>query len=217
MRKNVCYIVGASTFDERIKPLPGDYVIACDKGYKYLTEQNIKPDCSLGDFDSLCDIPNEENLFVYPSEKNDTDMKLALNHAIEKGYEKFYIFGSLGGRLDHTLANIQMLLFLAKKNFSAYLIGEGTKVTAIHNSVFKFTGKENGYFSVFAIGSDAQKVTVKNAKYNIKNQKIFCDDSLGVSNEFLPGKSAEISVINGSLCIVWYEKFNEGIGAENEN
>lgn len=217
MFMGICYIIGACGFNEEIAPEDGDYVIAADGGYKALTEKGIRVDCVMGDFDSLGYTPHHNNLVVHPAEKDDTDTRLAAEHGYSLGYRKFLIFGGIGGRLDHTLANMQTLLGLLRMGAEAYLIGEGKIITVVENGSFEFSGNETGYLSLFPADGKVSGVYLEGLKYTLCNSELISDRALAVSNEFLENKKALVRVDKGALYMLWYEDFCEGRGAVYEN
>ena len=87
-------------------------VIAADGGYKYLDSLGIAPDIYIGDYDSS-ECPEGVDAVRLPVEKDDTDMLAAVRLALGRGCREIHMFGGTGGRLDHTLANIQTLHFVA--------------------------------------------------------------------------------------------------------
>lgn len=215
MKNKICYIVGAYNFREDICPDENDYVIAADGGYRALSDKGIVPDAVMGDFDSLGYIPQHSNIIRHPSEKDDTDMALALDCGYKLGYRNFLIFGGTGGRLDHTLANLQTLLGFRRKGCECYLIGEGSIITAIENEKISFSGNEKGYVSLFAADGQAENVTITNLKYPLKNATLYPDIALAVSNEFIEKKATVSST--GALFILWYEEFRDKEGSIYEN
>lgn len=198
----LCYIVGAGNTDG-ISPQPGenDLVIAADGGYAALKGLGIKPHFALGDFDSLGYVPEDVEHLAFPPEKDDTDMRLAIAAAVDRGYTDLVIYGALGGRLDHTIGNIQNLLYIS--NFGrAWLWGEGTAVTCITCGSISFPGKCSGMFSVFALGGNTEGVTLSGCKYELRQAVMHSDTPLGVSNEFIAGE-VYIEVKKGSLLVIW--------------
>ena len=108
--ERVCYIFGAGDRCKRpISLHSDDLVIAADGGFDYLEEIGLRADIVLGDFDSVISYDLPSDAMRYPRDKDDTDMFIAAKLGLEKGYTEFIIYGGLGGRLDHTLANIQLL------------------------------------------------------------------------------------------------------------
>ena len=206
-RRGICYIIGACSefLDEiTLNPAENDLIIAADGGYDILKKNGIPPDVLLGDFDSITKVPENITLIKHPAKKDDTDTFLAYKTAFEKGYKNFVILGGVGGRVDHTIANIQTLLNIAKNGGRGFLIGKNSVMTTIFNSKIEFSDKYTGYLGVFAQGNDAENVTISGLKYEADNVTLKADTPMGVSNEFV-GERAEISVKNGSLLVVWYE------------
>lgn len=190
--------------EEEIQVNSGDYVIAADGGLEYLAHRGIRADMALGDFDSLGYIPEHENLSVYPAMKDDPDMMLAVQEGLRLGRSKFRIYGGLGGRLDHTIANLQMLIWLAEQGACGELIGNGVHITAIHNGSIQFDSAHKGYISVFCLNGKAHGVWIKGLKYTLEEAILTSDRPLGLSNEFM-GTESEVGVKNGALVILWYE------------
>jgi len=199
-----CYIAGAGEFCENELPRQDDFVIAANGGYDALKSRGITPDLVVGDFDSIANMPNHPNIIRSNAEKDDTDMMLAVRYALEHGYKTFLINGGLGGRLDQTLANIQILTYIAENGAHGTHLGNGVRVTAINNGSIEFDpDKENKEtISVFSAGSVAEGVTLKGLKYPLADATLTNLYPLGVSNEFT-GKPATISVKNGTLIIIW--------------
>ena len=204
-----CYIAGAGEFYEKELPGQEDYVIAADGGYAALTSRGITPDLVVGDFDSLSPdlfdaVSNHPNVIRSPAEKDETDMMLAVEQGLESGCKTFIINGGLGGRLDQTIANIQILAYIAQKGARGVLLGPDTCVTSVKNGEVRLNpGKtERGTVSVFCAGDKAEGVTLRGLKYPLENAVITSVYPIGVSNEFL-GIPATISVKTGTLIVIW--------------
>lgn len=138
-----------------------------------------------------------------PVEKDDTDMLAAIKEGLAAGYQQFSLFGALGGRLDHTIANIQSLLYLLNHGARGTIWGDDMSVLLIRNESLFFTAEEaeNGRrISVFAFGGDAQGVTEKGLKYPLDHVTLKQEFPVGVSNEFT-GQDALVEVQNGMLLI----------------
>ena len=132
--------------------------------------------------------------------KDDTDMMLAVKLGLQRGYRNFVMLGSVGGRLDHTLANLQTLLYLAEHDARGVLYGENTVITAVRNDTLTVSG--TGTISVFCLSGEAKGVTEEGLLYSLSDATMVSGYPIGVSNEFLdsPGK---ISVRDGSLIVLW--------------
>lgn len=206
MKKATCFIVGAGSYSGMpVRPCEGDLVIAADGGYKYLQQEGIMPDVLLGDFDSLDIVPEHRNLIRHSPIKDDTDMALAAAYGQAQGLHRFLLYGGLGGRLDHTIANLQLLTGMARAGEEIYLIGEGIILTVIHNREICFPAEAEGIISVFCMGDQAEGVYESGLKYTLDDFTMTCEVTRGVSNEFT-GEESRVSVRNGSLLIIWEEK-----------
>ena len=206
----ICYIVGAGDCCEQICPGQGDLLIAADGGADHLARMGLVPDLLLGDLDSLGTKPPDCPLLRYPAEKDDTDMALAVEEGAARGYRQFLIFGALGGgRLDHTLAAVSLLPGYAARGLSVTLIGGGQRVCALAGGdSLSFSPTRQGYLSLFAVGQDALGVCAENLKYPLADACLSPDTTLGVSNEFIAGRAARVSLENGCLLLVWQQPWN---------
>ena len=204
--EGICYIIGAGPIEDLIlEPSEKDYVIAADAGYLHMARLLVVPDLVVGDFDSLQQKPKHPNVVEYPKEKDQTDMLLAIDEGLHRGYQQFVLLGGLGGRLDHTFANIQALLYIAQKDARGYLLGDGTAVTAVRNGSMTFDSGKKGVISVFCCSETAKGVNLSGLKYPLKDATVTGSFPIGVSNEFT-GVKSEIAVSDGSLIIMWEEK-----------
>lgn len=199
----VCCIFAAGEISSTEVTIPeGAFVIAADAGLRFLRERGREPDLIVGDFDSLGERPTGENVIYHPPEKDDTDTVLAVREGLKRGYDHFFIFGGLGGRLDHTLANLQTLGFLCEHSARGYLVGGGNVVTAFRNGGIAFSETLHGTISVFALGADAKGVWERGLKYPLSDYTMTASCPIGVSNEFT-GSAAEVSVREGTLLVLW--------------
>lgn len=197
-----CVIFCAGGFDRLAEPIgESDYVIAADGGYAHTQSLRIRPNAVLGDFDSLGFVPEGAELF--PAEKDDTDAMLAVRLGLKKQCDRFLLYGSLDGpRLDHTVANLQTLGFLADREKIGYLIGNEQIITLLENGTLTFPASAKGYLSVFAFGGEAKGLTLRGLKYSLENGELSPNFPLGVSNQFL-GEPATVSVTKGRILVVW--------------
>ena len=201
----ICYIIGAGSFYGFVRrPGPGDCVIAADAGYAVCRREGMTPDLVVGDFDSLGAAPDFPNIVQMPVEKDDTDTLHAMRIGLARGYMHFAVYGGTGGeRADHTLANLQCLLFLVKNGARGVLYGDGIQYSILHNEALRFPAGKRGDFSAFCLDGEARGVTERGFKYKLDNAVLTSDFPLGVSNSFT-GVPAEITVADGTL-ILYYE------------
>ena len=198
----ICWIVGAGDFSGTLPPIGADdMVIAADAGYKALTQMGIKVDRVVGDFDSLGEAPIHPFVEIHPIEKDETDMMLAVRTALAAGYREVRIYGGLGGRLDHSFANLQTLVFLARQGAMGWLIDQTTAITAVADGELRFSEKAEGIVSVFAAHGAAHGVTLEGLKYPLNDYTMTPDNPIGVSNEFT-GIPSRISVRKGVLLVM---------------
>ena len=205
--QSVCYVVGAMSLSHDMcpHPAPGDYVIAADRGYDALMAYGVTPDLVVGDFDSLGHSPSHPNVKALPVQKDDTDMAYALRSGLELGYRRFVLLGGMGGRLDHTVGNLQLLDFLAARGARGFLAGEKTVATVVRNGHMVFPSDMSGRLSVFCTSGEARGVTLRGLRYNLENAALQSDFPLGVSNEFI-GEEARVGVERGSLLLIWDDR-----------
>lgn len=193
-------IFGAGEQNITQLPLPENCLVwAADGGLAYCEKLGITPDFVIGDFDSLGFVP--EKAVVLPVQKDVTDMAAAVNLAEEQGCDIFYLYGGTGNRLDHTLANIALLIGLAHKGKKAYLCDRDYTVTAVTNGEICFDEHEKGVISVFAADEKVHGVCEEGLLYSLDNATLENKTALGVSNEFT-GRKSRIAVKEGTLVIV---------------
>ncbi len=178
------------------------YIIAADGGNERLGKLGICPDLIIGDFDSSSSVPSFDNVIKFPKEKDDTDTMLAIKKALSLGFKKIYISGGLGGRLDHTLANIQSLCYALDNGALAFLCGENETVFVLSNGKTGFSCRCKGHISLFAISDRVCDVNISGLKYSLSHGELTNAFPLGVSNEFT-GHHSEISCGEGKLLIIY--------------
>lgn len=200
---SVCYIVGAGEC-EKLDFIKNeeDLLIAADGGYIHIIKNRMQPDIVIGDFDSLGEIPDAENVVKLNPVKDITDMYAAAEEGIKKGFREFVLYGATGGRFDHTLANIQLIAFLSQKGFAASITDGERIITAITDSEICFDSSKKGFISVFSHTDKCEGVYEKGLKYTLENAELSNSFSLGVSNEFI-GEESVISVKKGTLIIIY--------------
>jgi thiamine pyrophosphokinase len=170
----------------------------------------------VGDFDSLGYVPDAADVREFPSEKDESDMELACRLAVDAGCDELVLYGCLGRRLDHTLANLQVMLAQARAGKLVRAVGDSYAVAIIHAQpgkpgVLEFApiplealsdAPYRNYVSVLAIGGSASGVYERGMKYSLAGATMRDDRSWGLSNEFT-GEPVEIRVESGSLLVTF--------------
>ncbi len=192
-----------------------DFFIFCDGGLSHAKGLCVQPDIIVGDFDSCkpsvlkeyeageeklagADVPQ---IIKLPCEKDDTDTLFAVKWALEKGYSDFLLLGSMGGRFDHAFGNVSILLFLHRLGKKAILIDDYSLMCIAAKEPL-YIDDNCSYFSIMTIAGDVSGVNIKNAKYPLVNAPLYCEYQMGISNEVLPGQTAEVSVEQGRVLVV---------------
>lgn len=186
---------------------PDDYMIACDAGYLAAQHFAVTPHLVVGDFDSFHGAidPSIEVLTV-PAKKNDTDTGLGVKQGLARGCDEFVIVGGFGGRLDHTLANLQLLGWLCEQGARGTMLSNNNRAWAIRDGAITLPRLAGHFLSVFAWGGVCTGVNLEQLAYPLRNHTLAPTFSLGVSNEFIDAE-ARVSVEHGTLLIVAsYEK-----------
>lgn len=183
---------------------PGDLVIAADAGYRVCLREGLTPDVLLGDFDSMEPPADFDRVRRLPVEKDDTDTLAAMRLGLERGCTDFLIYGGTGGkRLDHTLANLQALLFLRRRGARGFLYDDDFLWTAIENESLSVERTvEWGLLSVFCLGDRAEGVDETGCQYPLSGAVLTPAFPLGVSNHILEER-AEVAVRHGALLVGW--------------
>lgn len=212
MKIKNCVLIGAG--DLTVSEIPvqeEDLCIAVDGGFEYCKLLGIVPDYIIGDFDSISEEQantvkeisktDGDRVIVLPVEKDDTDMLAAIKLGLSEGCQNFRIYAGMGGRLEHTMANIQCLLYLKEHNAVGYLMdGTGMILVATEETV-SFRENLEGYLSVFSMG-ECCKLSLNNLKYTLKEKEIKNSYPIGISNEFLFGKKATVTVHEGTALLI---------------
>ena len=204
-----CVIIGGADIAryDRIRShlRPDDFYICCDSGLKHREGLGIAPHLIVGDFDSHDDPHLDTETIVLPCEKDDTDTVYAVKEALSRGFEDFLLLGVIGGRLDHTLGNVSLLLMLHARGKTAVAVDDFSELEIVDRRPTEI-GDGYAFFSLLNITGTARGITIQKAKYPLEDAEITCEYQYGVSNEPLPWKTAEISVREGCLLLIKVER-----------
>lgn len=184
--------------------------VGADKGISTLISLGVFPDIVFGDFDSI----NKEDLekiksknveiFQFPEEKDDTDLGLALEWALSQKPELIRIFGNTGGRMDHTMAGVQLLVSpkTLDSNVHVEIIDQVNCLYAVRPGVYQVEKKPLfKYISFIPMAPEVRGITLKGFKYPLENKNIKMGTNLCVSNELI-SQIGHFSFTSGILLVV---------------
>ena len=200
-----CVIVGGADINnyEYIKSRiqEDDFIVFCDSGLKHLEKLQAKPSLIVGDFDSHNNPHLDVETIVLPCEKDDTDTVFAVKEALKRGFEDFILIGVVGARLDHTLGNVSILIYLDSLGNKGKIIDDYSEMEIVSKEP-AYIDDSYAYFSLLNISGTAKDITIENAKYPLDNAEITCEYQYGISNEVLIGHTAIIKVNTGRVLLV---------------
>ena len=211
-----CVLIGgAEIVDyERVKKAlrpQEDFYLFCDSGLRHLNRLDVQPNLIVGDFDSHENPHLAVETITLPREKDDTDTVFAVKEAIKRGFDEFLLLGVIGGRLDHTLGNLGILLMLDAQGKRCMALDDYSQMEIVSEHP-AYVPDTFPFFSLLNISGTARGGTIRNAKYPLEDGEITCEYQYGVSNEPLPGKTAEISVREGCLLLIKVERDSDHSG-----
>ena len=204
-----CVIIGGADIGNydviRTYLRDGDFNIFCDSGLYHQEKLGISAHLIVGDFDSHPRPDTAVETIALPREKDDTDTVYAVKEALSRGFEDFLLIGVCGGRLDHTLGNVSILLKLHSDGKKALIVDDFSEMEIVSKEA-KYIDDSFPYFSLINIDGVCRGVYEKNAKFPLENGEIDAEYQYGISNEPLPGKTAEVSVMSGRALLIKVRK-----------
>ena len=209
-KKMRCVIISGSpdTNVEEIKSLctSNDFIVCADSGYSFAKKAGLTPNLIIGDFDSLKEeLPQNTEVVKLNTHKDDTDTEHCVMECIRRGYKDFLLLGSIGGRTDHTFANIATLAFLSEYNYNGIARNNGEEIRILKEGSYEMNNKKGLIFSVFPYGCESVNVTYKGAEYMLNNKTLTYNVSRGISNVFVDDE-AEITINRGRAILLTYYK-----------
>ena len=184
-----------------------DAIICCDAGMRHTKALGIDPDYIVGDFDStssdVLEYYQAKNIPIrqFPTRKDETDMELGIFLAQELGVTDLVLFGGIGDRFDHTLANAHYLLSLLKKGVRARLVDEKNCVEVIDRHL-TVNGKVGDLVSTIPLSMEVKGITLKGFSYPLTDFDLTLDsDYIAVSN-VLAEETATIDIQGGYLFVI---------------
>lgn len=182
-----------------------DFILCADGGCNYCIGADILPDLVVGDLDSISpktlDIIHRKEVPIekFPERKNATDTELALDILIDNGIEDITLVGVLGSRMDHTMANILLLIKLHEKGCKGKIMDENNTIYLVDKELV-LSKREGFYVSIIPLTQKGINISLKGFEYGLKRDTINFGSTLGVSNKVSHDK-AHVLVHEG-LCLV---------------
>jgi thiamine pyrophosphokinase len=187
-----------------------DYIICADGGTRHASSLDLKPALVIGDMDSADSVLLKKlqadgvPIELFPRDKNETDLELAINKAIELNPKEIIIVAALGGRLDQTLANIALLTDLQLVTFDIRL-DDGVDEIFFCRDQAEVKGRSGDIVSLIPWQGEVTGIQTKNLRWTLDNETLYPDKTRGISNE-MTTDVASIKISKGLLLIVHTRK-----------
>ncbi|HIY03469.1 MAG TPA: thiamine diphosphokinase [Candidatus Anaerotignum merdipullorum] len=184
-----------------------DIIICCDGGVRHTKALGIQPQYIVGDFDSAPPEILEEYrrqgivMRQVPTHKNETDMQLGMLLALELGATELILLGGIGDRLDHTLANAHLLLYLLKQGVKAVLVNEKNRVELIDHAT-TLHGKAGDLVSIIPLSMVVRGVTLEGLEYPLVHYDLAMDDALIAVSNVMLSDTATVTIADGYLFVM---------------
>ena len=206
-----CLIISGGDYHELPEVYQTDppaFIIACDRGWQHAERMGLTPDLVVGDFDSAPP-PSHLPWERVPTRKDDTDTMLAIKEALKRGYRHLALLCAFGGRLDHSLANIQAGAFAALQGAKTQLYGTDTWGLISAGPADHILHRRDGWsLSLFSLSERCGGISIEGTKYGGKELALESSFPLGVSNVWME-ETARIRIREGILLIL-ESKLKEG-------
>jgi thiamine pyrophosphokinase len=184
-----------------------DFIIAADGGTRHALALGLTPKIIIGDMDSLpanFEISKFDNdVILYPQDKNETDLELAIQHALTLNPEGIIILGALGGRIDQTLANIALLsgAFIHCPSFFVLRLDDGIEEVFFCRDRVQIKGAGGDIVSLIPWQGEVTGVVTTALKWPMQNETLYPQKTRGISNE-MTGDTASVQIRSGLLLVV---------------
>jgi len=201
-----CALVAASDFNaaaftDRWSAGAFDLIVAVDGGFAHLQSVSCDPDVAVGDFDSLGYVPTCKEVIEHPTHKDKSDLELALDYVLARGAGRVVVYGALGGRLDHSVGNLQMCARFAECGVAVELVDVECVVSVLVGpGTLELPRLERGTVSVFSAVDEARCVTERGMEYALEGENLTNRTTRGLSNELI-GRPSSVTVEEGTLFV----------------
>ena len=203
MKKGVIFAGGDFSADMNLKDIISeDSIVVCaDSGYDNALKMNVPVDVIIGDMDSVKNcLPESIKQVKLKCEKDDTDTEAAIDYLDSLGCKEIILLGALGGRTDHLLANIMLIVYAAEKGIKLTIKTEDTEIFSVSGKV-EIPGEKGDILSLIPVLGDAEGITLSGLKYSLCGATLKVGKTVGISNEFVDNK-AGITVEKGLVIAI---------------
>lgn len=186
--RGVIFSGGPAGNPEAMKKLlqPADRMVCADGGYLLAERLGVMPETVLGDMDSLKQQPKARVLRA-SCDKDETDTQLCLDYLLEAGCREIVILGALGGREDHTYANLMLTVYGMRRGARVTLADPPVRVFAVTGQT-EIEGKKGDLLSLFPVGGNTEGILTEGLKYPLQDETLYFDVPRGISNVFAKDK-----------------------------
>ncbi|MCE7858532.1 MAG: thiamine diphosphokinase [Chloroflexi bacterium CFX2] len=205
---NIIFANGSLPNPEKARALirPGDYILCADGGTRHALDLGLTPNIVIGDLDSVTYEERRKmeemgvEVLEFSRDKNETDLELVINHALTLNSSQILILAALGGRMDHTLANITLLSNLQLATFNIRL-ADGVEELFFCRDQAQVEGRSGDIVSLIPWQGEVTGVFTENLRWHLHHETLYPDKTRGISNE-MTAEVATITIQSGLLLIV---------------
>ena len=198
----ICPLYEGERLDE-LRPREGDLLLCADAGYRQAMRYGLRPDLTIGDFDTMPVSQTEgAAVEVLPVHKDDTDLGVCLRTGLERGYRSFLLAGCLGGRLDHTVACLQLMADYAARGCEVEALDAMNAVRVLAPGRYRLSRREGCLLSLLAFSDAVRGIDLRGTEWELEDAELTSRYPLGISNVIL-GEAAELSFQEGLLLVCY--------------
>ena len=185
---------------------PDDLIVCADGGTQHAFALGLLPDLVIGDLDSLSSDQRQTleqqnvRFETYSSDKNETDLELAIQYTLNLNPNEVVILGALGGRLDQTLGNIALLAGASTK-LTKMRLDDGVEEILFCRAQVEIRGEPGEIVSLLPWGGTVEGVQTTGLKWPLNREPLYPDKTRGISNE-MESHEASVSIESGTLLVV---------------
>jgi len=183
------------------------HILCADGGALNALKFGLAPQTIIGDLDSLSATQVEEfraagaKILRFPTEKDETDLELALRWSVDKGANAIVIAGALGGRFDQTLANVHLLALADLQDIEIELVDGEQRIRLLRPGTHRMDGRRGDTVSLIPLGRKAGGISTSGLQYPLRDESLALGPARGLSNVMLCD-SASLDLRSGLLLVI---------------